>query len=113
MNDKIAEWSEKMELTADMRYHLDLHRDSDSESDNEGDEKLVEETRLRRMYREREAKHLLGKDAWLIAWLSKCSIPYQSLTPIFLFCRIILVRSPEILSKSLYCQQGWYIHLFG
>ncbi len=63
MNDKIAEWSEKMELTADMRYHLDLHRDSDSESDHEGDDKLVEETRLRRMYRERQAKHLLGKDA--------------------------------------------------
>jgi len=63
MNDKIAEWSEKVELTADMRYHLDLHRDSDSESDHEGDDKLVEETRLRRMYREREAKHLLGKDA--------------------------------------------------
>ncbi|KAL7448672.1 hypothetical protein ACHAWC_000823 [Mediolabrus comicus] len=43
-----------------MRYHLDLHRDSDSESDHEGDDKFVEEARLRRMYREREAKHLLG-----------------------------------------------------
>jgi hypothetical protein len=51
-----------MELAAEMHYHLDLHRDSDSESDHDYDEKLIEERRLRREYRERGAKHLLGKD---------------------------------------------------
>ena len=58
---KIKEWSKKEELTAEMRYHLELHRDSDSESDQDDDEKLVEESRLRRTYREREAKNLLGE----------------------------------------------------
>eukprot|EP00985_Skeletonema_marinoi_P001893 scaffold767_cov144-Skeletonema_marinoi.AAC.11 len=60
--EKIAKWSEEMELTAEMRYHLELHRDSDSESDHDDDDKLVEERRLRRTYRERKAKNLLGKD---------------------------------------------------
>lgn len=61
--EKIAKWSEKYgELTAEMHYHLELHRDSDSESDHDDDDKMVEERRLRRAYRERKAKNLLGKD---------------------------------------------------
>ncbi len=66
MRDKIKKWSEETELTQEMRqemrYHFDLHRDSDTESDDDDDAKLVEERRLRRTYREREAKNLLGKD---------------------------------------------------
>lgn len=62
--EKIENWSEKYggDLTAEMRYHLELHRDSDSESDHEDDDKIVEERRLRRTYRERKAKNLLGKN---------------------------------------------------
>jgi len=60
MDTKIAKLSED-DLTEDMRYHRDLHQVSDSESDNEDDDKLFEERRLRRKYRGREAKTLLGK----------------------------------------------------
>jgi len=42
-----------------MRYHLDLHRDSDSESDDgEDGAKLAEERMLRRIYRKRQSKIL-------------------------------------------------------
>ncbi len=62
--DKIEKWLKKYgtELTAEMHYHLELHRDSDSESDDDDDDKLVEERKLRRTYRERKAKNLLGKN---------------------------------------------------
>lgn len=79
MREKIKKWSKEMQLTQDMRYHLDLHRDSDSESENDDDDKLVEERKLRRTYREREAKHLLGKDFdWSFV------INYHTEAPLFL-----------------------------
>lgn len=63
MKDKIAKFGEDGELSEEMRYHLDLHRDSDSESDDDEDDKakLSEERKLRRMYRERQSKFLQGK----------------------------------------------------
>lgn len=66
MDEKIAFWTSNMgedaELSEDMRYHLDLHRDSDSESDDdEDDPKLVEERKLRRDYRDRKSKFLKGE----------------------------------------------------
>mmetsp|Transcript_18695 Transcript_18695/g.40471 ORF Transcript_18695/g.40471 Transcript_18695/m.40471 type:complete len:1753 (+) Transcript_18695:126-5384(+) len=65
MKEKIARWSSAMgedggKLSEEMRSHLDLHRDSDSESEDEDDARLVEERKLRRMYRERQSKFLLG-----------------------------------------------------
>lgn len=68
MDEKIAKWTSAMGedgedgvITDDMRYHLDLNRDSDSDSDNEADDKrLAEERRLRRGYRYRKSKHLSG-----------------------------------------------------
>jgi hypothetical protein len=67
--DHAAEWIEKTgkeptpAMLEDMRYQLELHRDSDSESDQDEDDRVVEERRLRRTYRERKAKNLLGKGA--------------------------------------------------
>ncbi len=64
MQNKIAKWTEEMgdvELSDEMRRHLDIHRDSDSEDDDESeDEALAEERKLRRTYRDRQAKFLLG-----------------------------------------------------
>ncbi len=102
------------EMLDDLRHQLDLHRDSDSESDNDDDDELVEETRLRRMYRERKAKILLGKD--FDSSLITCLIESVSKSLIFilLLCRrIVLVCSSKILSKSLYCQQGRHRYLPG
>ena len=103
--DDAARWSEEMELTAEMRYHLELHRDSDSESEHDDDDKLVEERRLRRTYRERKAKNLLGKD--LDALLINYRTQHTSFVLIFLpllYIRVVLVCPSKILSKSLYCQ---------
>jgi hypothetical protein len=103
--EKIAKWSEEMELTAEMRYQLELYRDSDSESDHDDDDKLVEERRLRRTYRERKAKNLQGKD--FDALLINYPTQHTSLTLTFLslLCiRIVLVCPSKILSKSVYCQ---------
>ena len=67
MKTSIAKWQDLDDdpdgegLTSEMRKHLDLHRDSDSESEvDEDDKRLREETRLRRLYRERQAKFLRG-----------------------------------------------------
>lgn len=103
--EKIAKWSEEMELTAEMRYHLELHRDSDSESDHDDDDKLVEERRLRRTYRERKAKNLLGKD--FDSSVTNIMTTHTSFVLIFfplLYIRVVLVCPSKILSKSLYCQ---------
>ena len=62
MQEKIAKWQELMgdaEISDNMRYHLDLHRDSDSESDDDDDAKL-EERKIRREYRGRKSKFLQG-----------------------------------------------------
>ena len=65
--DKVADWTARTgreptpAMLENMRYQLELHRDSDSESDQDDDDRLVEERRLRRTYRERKAKNLLGK----------------------------------------------------
>jgi hypothetical protein len=79
MEEKIAKWTSKMVedgedglLTDGMRYHLDLHRDSDSESDDEeGDMRLVEERKLRRKYRDRKSKYLSG--ALVLVYYCFCS----------------------------------------
>jgi hypothetical protein len=75
MEEKIDKWTSAMEqdggvLSEDMRYHLDLHRDSDVDSDDEADDaRLAEERRLRRMYRGRKAKFLSGACVALASYL--------------------------------------------
>ena len=75
MQEKIAKWTAEMDgeggLSDEMRYHLNLHRDSDSESDDEDDDKL-EERKLRRDYRGRQAKFLLGKRSTGFVNLLRC-----------------------------------------
>ena len=66
MEAMIASWSEMgegEEFSEEIRYHLDLHRDSDDEScdENEDDGKVMEERRLRRAYRARKGKFLRGE----------------------------------------------------
>lgn len=62
MDTKISRWMKEMgdacELNEEMRNHVDLHRDSDSESEDEEDD---EEKKLRRLYRDRKARFLLGE----------------------------------------------------
>ncbi|KAL7542501.1 hypothetical protein ACHAXR_011829 [Thalassiosira sp. AJA248-18] len=62
MQEEIAKWTAMgdVELSENMRRHLDLYRDSDTESDDEDDAKFEEERRLRRIYRERQSKFLKG-----------------------------------------------------
>ena len=100
-------------MLEDLRHQVDLHRDSDSESDNDDDDELVEETRLRRMYRERKAKNLLGKnfDSSLMNVKTEPFIPSDMCY--LLYHRIVLVCSSKVLSKSLHCQQGRYRYLSG
>ena len=50
MEEKIDKWTSAMEqdggvLSEDMRYHLDLHRDSDVDSDDEADDARLAEER--------------------------------------------------------------------
>lgn len=62
MREQIAKWQAESgdgELSEQLQYQLDIHRDSDSESDDEDDAKL-EERKLRRSYRNRNSKHLQG-----------------------------------------------------
>lgn len=116
--EKIDKWIEKSgELTPEMHskihYHLELHRDSDSESDHDDDDKMVEESKLRRTYRERKAKNLLGKnfDSSLMNVKTEPFIPSDMCY--LLYHRIVLVCSSKVLSKSLHCQQGRYRYLSG
>lgn len=80
MQEKIDKWTSAMEqdggvLSEDMRYHLDLHRDSDVDSDDEADDaRLAEERRLRRMYRGRKAKFLSGACVALASYLPICTL---------------------------------------
>ena len=63
MQEKILKWQAQMgdgEISDQMRYHLDLHRDSDSESEDEDDNAKLEERKLRRSYRDRKSKFLRG-----------------------------------------------------
>jgi len=62
MREQIAKWQAESgdgELSEQLQYQLDIHRDSDSESDDE-DEGKLEERKLRRSYRNRNSKHLQG-----------------------------------------------------
>lgn len=65
MEGRIERWKDNMgddDLSEEMRYHLNLHRDSDTESDDEYEaEAKAEERRLRRLYRERKSKFLRGE----------------------------------------------------
>ena len=64
LQDRILKWQDQMgdlELTPEMKYHLDLNRDSDTESEDEdGDAKADEERKLRRTYRNRTSRNLRG-----------------------------------------------------
>jgi hypothetical protein len=65
MDKKISRWMSDMgegcELSEAMQEHLDLHRDSDSDSDDdEVDVKIAAEAKLRRSYRDRQARFLQG-----------------------------------------------------
>lgn len=66
MDKKISRWMENMgegcDLSEEMQDHLDEHRDSDSDSDDDEDDvKLVAERKIRRGYRERQARFLQGE----------------------------------------------------
>jgi hypothetical protein len=109
MEEKIAKWTSKIVedgedgvLTDGMRYHLDLHRDSDSESDDEEDDmRLTEERRLRRKYRDRKSKYLSGAcDPGLYIYFV-CFVT-SSLLDMFLHCRGILGGSSKILPQSVH-----------
>lgn len=58
----IEERGEEFTLSEDLRYHRDLHMDSDSEGEDsdEEDEAIVEQRRLRRKFRGRKPKVLKG-----------------------------------------------------
>ena len=84
-----------------MRYHLDLHRDSDSESDDEEDDmRLTEERRLRRKYRDRKSKYLSG--TLILVYINfVCFVTSSCFT--LAHCRGVLGGSSEILPQSVYC----------
>ena len=79
MNADIDQWKKDMgedaELTEEMRYHLDLHKDSDSESNDEEDARFAEERKLRRIYRKRQSKFLRGQQQQSLLHLQKHSVP--------------------------------------